>query len=137
MEMNSDFKEFFKKFNKKNGINLDDLYYFESKYEFKFCIKPPKSNNMYSLEGDKVYPLEDVNKIFIKLSNANDLYFKYIPIKSSFLYGKFEKKVDNFFLKNVEYQGLGICKVVDETLSYNKLTKIEEGINSIKNLEKN
>lgn len=137
MDMNSGFKEFFKKYNKQNGIDYNNLYYYESNYEFKFCLKSADSKNMYSLEGDKVYPLEDVNKVFVKVSNANDLYFKYVPIKSRFLYGQFEKKVNNFFLKNVEYQGLNLCKIENKTLEYKGLIKIEEKINAIKNLEKN
>ncbi len=129
---NSGFSEFFKDFHRINGVNIDNLYYYEDKSDFKFYIK---RDNYYTLDGVKTFPLYDLNKVFVNVSGKEGKYYKYLPIKSRFLYGSFEKKVTKFLLKNMEYQGLGLCIVKNKTLNYDKLVKIENKINSIKNLE--
>lgn len=130
--MSSGFEEFFKDYHKKNGINIDSLYYCEDKSDFKFYVK---MDDYYTLDGARTFPINDLNKIFVNVSGKEGKYYKYLPIKSRFLYGSFEKNVSKFLMQNMEYQGLGLCIVKNKTLDYKKLVKIENKINSIKNLE--
>lgn len=122
----------FRDYFKSQGVNLDQLYYCENKYEFKFYIE---TDNFYSLDGTPVANAEDLNKIFINISGDSKTFFKYNSIKSRFVYGSFEEKINKFMLKNAEFQGLGIFRIDNKQLNYQNLLKIENKINSLKNLE--
>lgn len=126
-----DFTEYFKK----NGVKIDNLYYLEDNSSFRFYLK---TDDYYSLSDAK--PCEnydDLQKIFVNISGENGNFYKYYPIKSRFLYGFFEKKVNKFMLQDAEYQGLEIFRIEDndKMRNFNKLLKIENKINSIKNFE--
>lgn len=127
---------------KHNGVSARRLAYCENNCEFKFYLSTEKG--FISIADGKLFngngEIKNVFQPLFKDEEHGKEVLQYTPVKSRFVYGNLSNKIEKFLLKNMQIinDKYSLVKMNDiEFFNYDKLIKIENKINSIKNLESN
>lgn len=124
----------FVKFFKENGVIANKLAYCENNCEFKFYFNV--DGEYFSLsDGEKFAGNGEIKPIFESVSDNNKIY-KFNAINSRFLYGNFAEITNKYLLQNMLNLNKNVYGMKEpKYYDFYKLMKIENKINSIKNLE--
>ncbi len=127
---------------KQNGVSARRLAYCENNCDFKFYLST--ENGFYSIDDGKLFNGNGFMKnVFQPLFNDEEHgkeVLSYTPITSRFVYGNLKNKIEKYLLKDMQLinEKYSLVKMTDmQFFDYDKLIKIENKINSLKNLESN